>query len=186
MYEVSCDEALGLLSPFIDGETTINEGEMVTSHITICSSCALVIKELQQTKTKLAMLPKITPRQNFFKDIQCKNKQSAMFCIGPVKLKVSSFNFRSSNFAFPTPNWKQWGGLAVSFLIIFFIFISLIGYLAPADYSADLNNEDEIHDNILSLHASYCQRQSLNNQTVWATISENNLNQQVEVEGEQQ
>lgn len=150
MFLISCEKAEELLSPFLDGEVTMEEAASVVGHLKGCPSCSTLCEELRQGKQLCAGLPKITPKRDLWSRIARHRDHTVVRLSGAVPQSAS---------------WLRWGGLVASFAILFFFLVTLVGYFTPGDLGE--NGQDDV----VQLHAFHCERQPLNDRTVWAFLS---------------
>lgn len=154
MPEVSCERIEKLLSPFVDGEVTLDESDVVISHIRFCSVCASTYDELGQLKQKLSDLPKILPRRDLWCNIQNSRQKIVNLTIAP-RLRIS---------------WKQWGIIAASFVIMLFIFVTSVGYFVAGNVAGENINED-----LVQFHAFHSEGQPLNDRMAWAFLQSDKI-----------
>lgn len=145
MFKVNCERIEDVISPFVDGEVTIEETETIISHLRLCRNCTLIYEELCQIKSQLSSLPKVFPKRNIWKNIINHDKQKIIWLKVPLKSSASHL-------------WKKWGTIAASFIVMFFLFVTAVGYFTTNDqpYMG-------LHDEIVQLHAFHCERQPLSN-----------------------
>lgn len=156
MSQVSCERIEDIISPFVDGEVTLEETETIIKHLRLCQHCTLMYEELCQIKSRLLSLPKALPQRNLLKKIINSNKQKV------VRLKISP----KSSFCL----WKKWGVIAASFVIIFFLFVTGVGYFSPSETFQEYTRNE-----ILQSHYFYSMRQPLNDHVSGALLTENNV-----------
>ena len=165
MSQISCERIEDIISPFVDGEVTMEETETIIKHLRLCRHCTFMYEELCQIKSQLSSLPKIFSQRNLWKKIINKNKQNV------VRLKISP--------KFSSSLWKKWGIVAASFVVIFFLFVTGVGYFSP-----DETFQEDIQSETLQSHYFYSMKQPLNDHVSGALLTENNVFERQGLEGD--
>lgn len=166
MYQVSCERIEDIISPFVDGEVTIEETETIIRHLRLCRNCTLTYEELCQTKSQLSSLPKVFPQRNLWKKIINNDNQKV------VRLQISS-NHSASYL------WKKWGTIAASFVMLFCLFVTAVGYFSPVETSY----QEETRNEILTLHSFHTIRQPLNDHISGILLTEDTSLEHQKIEG---
>jgi anti-sigma factor (TIGR02949 family) len=58
-HDPSCDEALDLLEPYVDGDLPVDEASRLRSHLERCASCAAELELATRIQSELRALPEL-------------------------------------------------------------------------------------------------------------------------------